>query len=304
VSFVVLPAGLNGLLKEMLPPVLLVDANSSLQTVKESYRLFGPLLGAALFAGIGGWAVALVDAVTFLVAAAVIATIPLTEEVPQREEARLWEQVTAGVRFVVADRVLRHLLVGFGVTLLVLGFTEASIYALLDGFDREPTFAGVFVSVQGVGAVAGGLLSGRLVRAYGEVSVAGVGLVLLAVSVGGMALSPVMAVVLVFAVVFGVSLPLLMVSYLTLLQRRTPQALMGRVSTAAEVVLATPQAVSLGVGSLLVVLVDWRLIFGAIAVVIAAAAAYVAVALREEIGHGRDEARRTEPAGEAHHGDR
>ena len=50
ISFVVLPAALNGLLKEMVPEDLLVDANASLQTTKEAFRIFGPLLGAALFA--------------------------------------------------------------------------------------------------------------------------------------------------------------------------------------------------------------------------------------------------------------
>ena len=62
ISFVVLPAALNGLLKEMVPEDLLVDANASLQTTKEAFRIFGPLLGAALFAWTGGWLVALLDA--------------------------------------------------------------------------------------------------------------------------------------------------------------------------------------------------------------------------------------------------
>ena len=39
VSFVVLPAASNGLLKELLPEDLLVDANGSLATIKEGFRL-------------------------------------------------------------------------------------------------------------------------------------------------------------------------------------------------------------------------------------------------------------------------
>ncbi|MEZ5098118.1 MAG: MFS transporter [Nocardioides sp.] len=50
VSFIVLPAGLNGLLKELLPEDLLVDANASMQTVKEGFRLIGPLVGAGIYA--------------------------------------------------------------------------------------------------------------------------------------------------------------------------------------------------------------------------------------------------------------
>ena len=66
VSFVVLPSALNGLLKELVPEDLLVDANASLQTTKESFRLFGPLIGALLFAWLGGWAVAVLDSLSFL----------------------------------------------------------------------------------------------------------------------------------------------------------------------------------------------------------------------------------------------
>jgi MFS family permease len=95
VSFIVLPAALNGLLKEMLPEEMLVDANSSLQTVKEGYRLFGPLAGAALFAGLGGWAVATLDAVSFVVAAAAIATIRVAETTPEKDTAHLWSQMGA-----------------------------------------------------------------------------------------------------------------------------------------------------------------------------------------------------------------
>jgi MFS family permease len=288
VSFIVLPAALNGLLKEMLPEEMLVDANSSLQTVKEGYRLFGPLAGAALFAGLGGWAVATLDAVSFVVAAAAIATIRVAETTPEKDTAHLWSQMGAGLKHLVRDRVLGHLLVGFGITLLVLGFTESSIYAMMDGFDKQATFAGVWVAIQGVGAITGGITSGVLVKRYGEVAVTALGLGLLGLSTIAISLAPSMLVVLVLTVPLGISLPWLIVAYMTMLQRRTPQALMGRVSTAAEVLMATPQAISLGTGALLVVWLDWRVIWFAIGAVVIGAALYVVTMLRDQLrGSGR-----------------
>ena len=62
--------------------------------------------------------------------------------------------------------MLANIPVGFGLTMLVLGFCEASIYALLDAFDKPATYAGVFVTIQGVGAIAGGLLGGPADPAY------------------------------------------------------------------------------------------------------------------------------------------
>ncbi len=170
VSFVVLPSALNGLLKELVPEDLLVDANASLQTTKESFRLFGPLIGALLFAWLGGWAVALIDATTFFVAAAVIAALRVHEDQPEAEDAHFWAQMTAGLRILAGDRVLKHLLIGFALCILVLGFTESAIYALLDAFDRPATFVSVIVSVQGVGAVIGGLSSSWVIRRIGEVA--------------------------------------------------------------------------------------------------------------------------------------
>ncbi len=289
ISFVVLPATLNGLLKELVPEATLVDANSSLQTTRESFRLFGPLIGALLFTWLGGWAVALLDAASFFAAAVVIGAISVREEEPLVEETHFWAQLTAGLRFLGTDRVLKHVLIGFGITLLVLGFTESAIYALLDAFHRPATWVSVIVSVQGVGAISGGLASSWVVKRIGEVATCVLGLIVLVVGIAIMGATHSVVVVLVSAAVFGTSLPMLMVAFFTLVQRRSPQAIMGRVSAAVEVLTSAPQSASLALGSMLVVVLSYRQIFAIMAVVTALAAAYVAFWLRGEI---RDDLRR------------
>jgi MFS family permease len=283
VSFIALPAALNGLLKELLPEQMLVDANSALQTTKESFRLFGPLIGALLFTWLGGWAVALLDALSFFVAAAVIATITVRETEPEARDAHFWQELTAGLRYLGTDRVLKHVLIGFGITMLVLGFTESSIYALLDAFDRSATFVSVIVTVQGVGAIAGGLSSGWVVKRIGEVATFVVGLVGLVAGIAIMGATHNIVVVCLSASVFGMSLPMMIVAFMTLVQRRSPQAIMGRVSTAVEVVMSVPQAVSLALGSALVVILTYRQIFAIMCVVTMLAAAHIAIWLRGQI---------------------
>ncbi len=296
ISFVVLPAGVNGLLKELLPDEVLVDANASIQTTKEAFRLVGPLIGAGLFAGFGGGIVALVDAASFLLAAAVIATIRVPEAQPEAEESHVWHQMAAGVPHLLGDRVLRDVLVGFGIMQLVLGFTEASIYALLDGFGKPPTFVGVVLTVQGVGAVAGGLGSSRVVRRIGEVSTTVLGMALLATGILVIALTDSLAVMLVAVGILGTAIPPLFVSVMTLIQRRTPQRVMGRVSMAAEVVMGAPQAFSLALGALLVAVLSYHVIFATIAAVTALGAAYIVARLRD---HMREDWRRAAPAAPA-----
>jgi hypothetical protein len=90
-------------------------------------------------------------------------------------------------------------------------------------------------------------------------------------------------VVLATAAVMGAALPLLTVAFMTLIQRRTPLGIMGRVSAAVEVVMAAPQAISLAVGSLLVVVLSYRTILSIMGLVTVLAAAYITVLLRGQI---------------------
>jgi len=279
ISFVVLPAGLNGLLKEMIPDDLLVEANSSLQTTKEGFRLIGPLVGAALFSLFGGGAVAVVDSLSFLVAALIIASIPLRENAPERIEQHWWHEMTGGIKHLAHEPVLRHTLVAFALMLIVIGFTEASIYAVLDFFGKPPTFAGVVVTVQGVGAIAGGLTTSRWVRRLGEAGGVTIGMALLAAGLAVVALSSTLWITLAAVVVLGYSLPLTFIAFNTMLQRRTPDALMGRVSAAEETVLGTPQAISLAVGALLVTLLDYHVMFAIMAAFTGAAVVYLLITL-------------------------
>ena len=285
ISFIVLPAALNGLLKELVPDDLLVDANSSLQTTKESFRLFGPLVGALLFTWLGGWAVAVLDAASFGIAALVIARIRVQEVRPEVEPAHLWHQMTAGLRYLAGDRVLEHTLIGFALCILVFGFSESAVYALLDGFDKPATWVSAIVTAQGLGAVAGGLSSGAVVRRIGEVAGCVAGLATCGVSVLVMAAAQQFSLVVAMGVVMGAGMPLMTVAFMTLMQRRTPQPIMGRVSTAVEVVMGAPQAISLAVGSLLVVVLSYRTILGIMGGVTLLASAYIVVMLRRHIAH-------------------
>ena len=283
ISFVVLPAALNGLLKEMVPADLLVEANSSLQTTKEGFRLIGPLAGAALFGLFGGGAVAVVDSLSFLVAALIIASIPLHEQAPERSGQQWWHELTGGLRHLVHEPVLRHTLVAFALMLIVIGFTEASIYAVLDFFGKAPTFAGVVVTVQGVGAVLGGVMASRWVGRLGEAGTVTVGMGVLALGLVVVALTSTLWVTLAAVAILGYSLPMTFIAFMTMVQRRTPQPLMGRVSAAVETVMGAPQAISLALGALLVTLLDYHVIFAIMAAFTAVAVLYLLVSLRGKL---------------------
>lgn len=284
ISFVVVPAALNGLLKDMLAEDVLVEANASLSVTREALRLVGPLAGASLFAVAGGGWVAAVDAVTFVLAALAVGSLKVVEEREEHPAMHWRAEVSAGVRHIRRTPTLLHTTLSLSICLLVLGFSESAIYAVIDAFDKPVEFVAQIVTVQGIGAVAGGLLASRVIRRLGEPRAMVAGLLALGAGLLGVVLATEVWMLLATTVAVGAGIPLLIVAYNTLLQKQTPGRLMGRVSTATEVLATTPQALSIAVGALLVSLVDYRMIFAAMTLGTVAAACYLATMLRGQLG--------------------
>ena len=280
ISWVVLPGALSGLLKELLPEDLLVDANASLATTKEALRLFGPLVGAGLYAWVGGGVVASIDAASFVVAAGAVGALRLREAKPVREAGHWRVEFSAGIHHIWRDPTLKHTLLAVAMALLVVGFMESAVFAAVQFFGKPASFVGVVVTVQGVGAVFGGLSSAWIIRRLGESESISLSMVLFSVGLAVAAASPWLWGYFCGTVILGFALPVFIVALNTLLQRRTPQRLMGRVSAATDVLLGTPQSGSIALGALLVTLLSFRSIFWISAVVIFGSAVYLTWALR------------------------
>ena len=171
-SYITLGAALSGLIREMVPVELLAEANGVLQTVRQGLRLVGPLAGAALYAALGGWALAAVGMVGFR-----------DRRRGGDRAAGTPQQRAAGRRGCAgrpswapacgtwpASRPCGGPCSATGSASLVMGFSESLIFAYVDqGLDRDAAFVGVLVTVQGVGGLLGGLCSPTLVRRLGEV---------------------------------------------------------------------------------------------------------------------------------------
>jgi len=143
------------------------------------------------------------------------------------------------------------------------------------GLHRSPAFFGVLSSAQGVGAVAGGVVAGVMLRRYGDGRVMGLGMLLFAVGASSM-LVPRVGVVLAGFAVAGCGVSWAIVGYATAIQLRTPAALQGRVSSAADVLVGVPQTISIALGAGLVGIVDYQVLIVSMAVVTVACGAYLA----------------------------
>ena len=119
-----------------------------------------------------------------------------------------------------------------------------------------------------------------MVRRLGEVRVVGVGLAVFAVA-DICLIVPSLGVVLIAAPIAGVGIAWAIVAFSTALQTRTPLAIQGRVSAAADLTLSLAQTTSIATGALLSTLVDYRILFGVMAVVVLASSGYLVTRQRE-----------------------
>jgi MFS family permease len=278
----VFAAARSAMLKAMLPDELLAEANGAYQSLREGLRLFAPLAGAGLFAAMGGHAVALVNASTFVVAALALVRLPFTEPEAAPREHHFLREVSAGISHIARHRILRQLTIGIGAALAVAGFSETLIFAITsDGLHRGSSFIGILASFQGVGAIAGGLTAAPLLRRIGDLRFAGIGIALFGIG-DCLWLIPNEFVVLGGVAVAGVGIAWAVVALGTSYQRRSPSHVQGRVAAAANMLFSVPQTISIAVGAALILVLDYRVELVAMAVVFFAAAVYLLTRAPEE----------------------
>ncbi|KUM76452.1 hypothetical protein AQI84_13500 [Streptomyces griseorubiginosus] len=258
---VVHDAAESALVAGAVAPSLLGDFNGLRMAITEGMKVIAPLAGAGLYALHGGNAVALLDALTFALAAGVYAGLRVRQDrVPAREEhpgTSPRSPFTKGARHLWAHPVLRPLILAGGTTMFCAGLNGALLYAVIDGLGRSPAYAGVLYAVQGAGSVAVGLFSGPALRRLGGRRFAGYGMVLTAVAAGLRAL-PSEPLALAGSAAIGVGLPCVLIAALTAVQRETPDALLGRTAATAHTLVFAPNALGLAAGAALVELVDQR----------------------------------------------
>jgi MFS family permease len=293
----ILSASRSAMLKDMVADGQLGSANALLQTLSQGTRLLSPLLGAGLYTLLGGHGLALIDTSLFAVAAVAMATVRVTESDPEPAGGRLMTQLTAGFRHVRSVPLLSQLAVVGGLAFGVVGLLETVAFAIIgQGLHRSPSFYGVIDTVQGVGAVAGGLVAARVMRRLGEGRTVGVGLAL--IGIGSLVLAaPALAPVLLGTAVLGFGVPLFVVGWGTGLQRYTPPRLQGRVNAAANLMLTGPQTASTGLGAALIAVVDYRILLLVIFAGMVTSAAVLLVRPAATTANPPVSAPVTEPAG-------
>ncbi|WNM34333.1 MFS transporter [Streptomyces sp. Li-HN-5-11] len=256
---VVHDAAQSALVAAAVDPALLGDFNGLRTTATEGMKLLAPLAGAGLYAAYGGACVALLDAVTFVLAAGLYALLRVREGRPVRPATSWRERTAEGARHLWSQAGLRSLVLAGGATMLFAGVNGALVYAVVDGLGHTPAYAGVLYAVQGAGSVVAGLASGAGLRLLGGRRFAVCGIALTAAAVAGRAV-PSDPVALACSAAIGAGLPCVLVAAFTAVQRETPGELVGRVAATAGTLVFVPNVAGLAVGAALVDVVGHRLL--------------------------------------------
>lgn len=178
-----LPAVYAGL-PNLVPDDELTNANSLLQTVETLAWMIGPVVGGLMLTEWGTSVPYVVNSVTFLVSALLVARIPKHMLQSKASLTRgHWRDVSDGLRLVLTARPLRTVLVVWNVALIgSAGVNVAEVVFAKKTLDAGNLGFGALVAASGVGLTLGSFLSapalGRvgLRRHYvGSIALMGVG---------------------------------------------------------------------------------------------------------------------------------
>jgi len=281
-------------LRTLVPTERLLGANALMSQAFYAVRLLSPLAAGALVAWLGERACFWLDAVTFFVSGAVIASLPIARE-PAAGSKTLrgfLHDLTSGNRF-----IFTHPSLAFVITSMVSGmFVMSCLSPLFSIYVRDMLHSGSFLygvvsSAVGVGMIIGTLVVQRFgqQRSSKATVVTGLGVCAVGVALLGLFRAVSAAVATTFTMGFGISF--IVVAAQTQMQKETPPEMLGRVSSSFMSVFSLAQVLGLVISGQLALLAGIRAVFLLCAAALGLIAALGIVQLRRPGGMPADAAR-------------
>lgn len=231
----------------------LTRANALISGTFSFSVMAGPALGGVLVASVGVDAAFLIDAVTYLVSAAFLATIHLPAPGRENEEEGFFEELKAGFGYLAGARVPLVIVLGaFAVTLTANAAIPAEAFLARETFDAGNLGYGLLASFWGGGMVLGAALAAVLGDRANLILLYFLSIFATALAFAGVGLSPVFAVALGCIAVGGTANGLDNVATDAVLQKRVPEAFLGRVFAARFLTFSAGEAIAYPIGGLIV----------------------------------------------------
>jgi MFS family permease len=219
-------------LRATVPDDQLQPANALLGIALWASVMLGPAIGGAL-AGFAGPRVALAaDTATFVISAATLLLLPLLPPVAAQESDS--GSAAAALRYAARDPVLRGLILSMTMLVAFAGIDNvALVFLVRDTLGGGSAAYGAAMAVFGVGMVTGSALVVRYRNWRAERMLLG-SFTLTAGSAAMLGLAPSLAAVYPAQLLGGMGNGLDVAAQTTLIQRRTPPSMLGRMSGAGN----------------------------------------------------------------------
>jgi MFS family permease len=272
----------------------LTRANAFISGTFSTSIMVGPALGGVLVASIGVEAAFLADAVTYLVSAILLSTVPLPR--PRREseeEAGFVRELRSGFGYLVGARVPLVIVVGAFLTILTINATvPAEVFLAKETFGAGDAGYGLLVSLWGGGIVLGSAIMAVLGNRINLVLLYFLSIFLGAFALMGTGLAPAFVLALGALTVEGAATGIDNVATDTILQERVPEAFLGRVFSIRFLGYSAGEAFAYPAGGLLVDAVGPRSTYILAGIATAAAGLLVLLAMIAIPIRGREQADR------------
>ena len=273
-------------------PEELTAANGASSTIESLAFFLGPALGALLVTTTSVQVVFLLNAVTFLVSAVLVwgirpiagptpgdaggaalgeggADRPGTEQEREREREGMLAEMAGGFRHIARDRDLVMVAILVCAQTVVAGATAVfGVVLAVDILHAGPQGVGIIDSIFGVGAIVGGFYAiarSTRNRLAGDLAL---GTALWSLPLLLFVVYPSPVTVFAAAILLGFGNPLVDVNFATIVQRLTPDAVLGRVFGAYEGALIAGMAIGSAVTPFLISSLGLRWALAVLALVV------------------------------------
>jgi MFS family permease len=232
----------------------LTRANALISGTFSTSIMVGPALGGVLIASMGVDAAFLADAVTYLVSAIFLSTIPLPH--PRREsgeDAGFVRELRSGFGYLIGSPILLAIVLGAFLTILTINATvPAEVFLAKETFGAGDAGYGLLVSLWGGGMVLGSAMMTVLGDRINLVLLYFLSIFVGACALVGTGLAPAFVLALCALAVEGAATGIDNVATDTILQKRVPEAFLGRVFSIRFLGYSAGEALAYPLGGLLV----------------------------------------------------
>jgi MFS family permease len=213
----------------------------------------GPALGGLLVATVGVEAAFVLDSVTYLISAALLSLIRLPRPQRDEEETGFADDLRSGFAYLARARVPLAIVLGAFLTVLTVNITiPAEVFLAKRTFDAGNAGYGLLVGLYGGGMVLGSALMVALGDRVRLLPLYFFGIFAMALALIGTGLAPTFGLALGALAVIGVANGTENVATETILQKRVPDAFLGRVFSVRFLGFSVGEILAYGIGGAIV----------------------------------------------------